>query len=291
VDFEIVLVEWRAWSDRPWLSTLLADAFPDLVGHARIASYVVDGRYHSAFGLNGQEAISDFIALNVGIRRARAPFILTTRRDIYFSRQLIERMRPGMLRPSALYRAIRIGVSATSLEEVIESDDRAFEDPGHRPGIDGLHASAHGFGHFLLMGAEAFGLIRGFNEIQRRAPIHLDQNFCLKVRSMGVPILDFDEPVYDFGSGTPDDSAAGANLSESTPEDRSLGERIVYQNHDDWGLRLAPETRVSDHTTFLEFDWRAVPPLIDLNRLSVRAYRRTHTAVPETTTRDEVERR
>jgi hypothetical protein len=291
VDFEIVLVEWRPWSDRPWLSMLLADAFPDLVRHARIGSYVVDERYHAAFGLNGQEAVSDFLALNIGIRRARAPFILTTRRDIGFSSQLIGRMRPGMLRPHALYRAVRIGVSATALEQAAGSGDDELEHPRHLAGIDASPVTP-GFGHFLLMEAEAFVRIRGFNEIQRRALIQPDQNFCLKVRSMGVPIIDLDEPVYDFGSQTPaDHSDVGANHSGATMPDRSLTERIVYQNHEDWGLGRAPEQRIAAHTTFLEFDWHAVPPLIDLNRLSVRAYHLTDSAVPETPTRDEMELR
>ena len=42
---------------------------------------------------------------------------------------------------------------------------------------------------------------------------------------------------------------------------------VVYENPDSWGLRDAPERSVGEGTTWLDFSWDAVPPLVDLRRL------------------------
>ena len=48
---------------------------------------------------------------------------------------------------------------------------------------------------------------------------------------------------------------------------------MIYDNSDAWGLRDAPERRVDAQTTWLDFSWDAVPPLVDLRRLVLPAAR------------------
>jgi hypothetical protein len=48
---------------------------------------------------------------------------------------------------------------------------------------------------------------------------------------------------------------------------------VIYDNSDAWGLRDAPERRVDEQTTWLDFSWDAVPPLVDLRRLVLPAAR------------------
>src|SRR5262249_30649998 len=60
-----------------------------------------------------------------------------------------------------------------------------------------------------------------------------------------------------------------ANNSSETPwgNMRWHSRHVTYNNPDDWGLALAPARHLPDGSTFLEFDWKAVPPLVELRRV------------------------
>ena len=46
---------------------------------------------------------------------------------------------------------------------------------------------------------------------------------------------------------------------------------MTYHNPDGWGLGAAPVRTRSDGVIFLDFDWRAVPPLVELRRVVLPA--------------------
>jgi hypothetical protein len=46
---------------------------------------------------------------------------------------------------------------------------------------------------------------------------------------------------------------------------------VSYENPDSWGLALAPEETLAPRRVRLAFDWRAVPPLLDLRRVVIPA--------------------
>ena len=48
---------------------------------------------------------------------------------------------------------------------------------------------------------------------------------------------------------------------------------VVYENPESWGLRDAPPRPLDERTTWLDFSWEAVPPLVDLRRLVLPAAR------------------
>jgi hypothetical protein len=54
----------------------------------------------------------------------------------------------------------------------------------------------------------------------------------------------------------------------------------VYENPDAWGLRNAPERQLDERTTWLDFSWDAVPPLVDLRRLVLPAARGGQPPIP-----------
>ena len=56
---------------------------------------------------------------------------------------------------------------------------------------------------------------------------------------------------------------------------------VVYENPDSWGLRDAPARPVGDGTTWLDFSWDAVPPLVDLRRLVLPAARIGRSPIPD----------
>ena len=74
---EVRLVEWDPVAGRPRLAEQLLTSVPSRF-RDRVTSYVVDGRYQDALSLNPQLNYLEYIAKNVGIRRAQARLVLVT---------------------------------------------------------------------------------------------------------------------------------------------------------------------------------------------------------------------
>src|SRR5687768_1171018 len=69
VAHEFLFIEWRPVAGRPYLATLLAESFADLPVSV-LRSIVVDPSYHDALSLNDRLQFQEFLAKNVGLRRA-----------------------------------------------------------------------------------------------------------------------------------------------------------------------------------------------------------------------------
>ena len=109
--------------------------------------------------------------------------------------------------------------------------------------------------------------MRGFNEIYRVARIGIDRNVLVKALSLGFPIADIGGPVYHVnheGSYRLNPTAYAGREHEAPWGDRrwhSAG--VSYVNAASWGLADAP-TRHERLCTYIDFDWRAIPRLVDL---------------------------
>ena len=268
ITHEFVFVEWRPIDKRPLLASLLADEFAD-VSSLSLRSFVVDPAYHEALSLNPRLQFQEFIAKNVGIRRARGAFVLTTNTDIYFSRGVIARLKETALEPGVLYRAARHDLmSALDVSDIgwdVLEDERNCEIVNAiRPPL-----FTNASGDFLLIDHQTSQQIRGFNEVYRVAKIHIDGNFCMKAYVSDIPIVDIGAPIYHVGRGT---LHAMRGMYNARPGDAPWGDirwksDVVYDNGDGWGLGFAPEREIDRGTTFLAFDWEAVGPMVDLRRV------------------------
>jgi hypothetical protein len=276
VAHEFVFVEWRPISGRPLLATLLGAAFPSL-SSAHLRSYVVDASYHDAISLNPRLQFQEFIAKNVGIRRARGQFLLTTNTDIYLSRGVIERLAAGALDAKTLYRAARHDLKSNSDVSWIDwdllEDDRNWEIVNQIKPPLFTNAS----GDFLLLDRDSYHRLRGFNEIYRTAKIHIDGNFCVKALSSGVPLVDIGAPVYHVGRGT---LHAQVGAYRNRPDEAPWGDirwnsDVIYVNGPEWGLGNAPERAIDERIIALDFDWEAVGPMVDLKRVVLPSARRS----------------
>lgn len=270
IPHEFVLVEWAPGADRPWLAQLVSERMPALEGV--FTSYVVDPRYQDALSLNPRLRYLEYIAKNVGIRRARAPFVLTTNCDICFSRPLLHALEQDDLRGRTVYRAARHDLRASLAGTPLSWD--VLEDPAN---LDGPAPSlnpplmAGATGDFVMLDRETFHGMGGFNEVYRLARLSIDRNFLTKAFSRGLTISDIGGPVFHINH-------AGSHRSErqearSADEDASRGYKrwhargVVYENPPTWGLADAPARRVGTGQWYLDFSWSAVPPLVDLRRI------------------------
>jgi hypothetical protein len=265
---EFVLVEWAPMPG----STLLADIVDAEVAPpiaATVRSVIVDAAYHDAVTLNPRLAYQEFLAKNVGVRRARGEYVITSNADVFLGREILARLAARELEPAVVYRAARFDVKSTDdLEQV---DWKYLEDPTSlaRP-VRKLQPPyfGGGAGDFIALDRDSFERIRGFNEVYRLVRIGIDGNFLVHARSSGVAIVDIGGPVYhvdhagSYRAARPD--YAGREGEAPYGDERWPADAVVYRNQPTWGLARAPEHRVGPRRLYLDFSWDAVPPLVDL---------------------------
>jgi hypothetical protein len=274
VGAEFVFVEWAAPAGRPLLSDLARDIVPSAAGILR--AYVVDAAYQEALTLNRRVAYLEFIAKNVGIRRARGEFILTTNADVFLGRAVLETLARRALEPGNIYRARRIdlklGIDQTALDWDVLEDPRNY-DGGLKPLKPPLYAG--GTGDFVLADPATFARLRGFNEVFRVAKIGIDRNFLVKALHAGVPIVDIGAPVYHInhvGSYRASKAQYRSDAADAPyGDDRWPAGSVIYENPDNWGLGDAPIVPLRPGSWRLPFHWNAVPPLVELARVAVAA--------------------
>ena len=271
ISHEFVFVEWAPEPRRALLVDLVAETIP-VLDERCFTGYVVDERYHEALSLNPRLEYLEFLAKNVGIRRARGTFILASNCDVFFSRRILQRFQDGDLEPRTVYRAARhdlkLSVDHSCLDwEGLEDGDN-LETP---PAILKPPLMGGGTGDFVLLDRETFRHLGGFNEVYRVARIGIDQNFLVKALSGGIPIADIGGPVYHVNH------AGSYRLSRNLHAGREVeapygnvcwhSHGVVYDNPPGWGLQRAPVRRRNEHSSLLEFSWNAVPPHVDLRRI------------------------
>ena len=266
---EIVFVEWNPVPDRPYLSELLARECP-AIASSSLRRFVVAPEYHAAFTQNPAIAYLEFVAKNVGLRRASTPFVLATNTDVFLGREVVSAIAAGKLAPGTIYRAARYDIKLGADRSHLSWD--ALEDPANHVQRPVLRPPLFrgGTGDFVLADIHTFHDLRGFNEVYRVARAGIDLNFLVKAHGAGIPITDIGGPVYHFnhvGSFRISKSLYGDDLSQTTWGSRWHARDVAYNNPDGWGLRDAPARLLPDGTTYLDFDWRAVPPLVELRRV------------------------
>ena len=269
VSHQFVLVEWNPVPGKPLLSTVIRDALPDL-GASVLRSLTVDPAYQTACCLNPRLNYLEYFAKNVGIRRARGHFILATNTDIFSSRGLVGYLARADLAVGTVYRAKRIDVKL-GVDESRISWDLLEEQANHVPRGEispPLYQGAAG--DFILLDRETFHAIRGFNEVYRLARLAVDHNFLVKAHSSGYPISDIGSPVYHvshIGSYQLSKHSLKGAQAEAVWGSTWHHREVIYDNPETWGLATAPTRQDGDRTTFVEFDWNAVPKLADLRRV------------------------
>jgi hypothetical protein len=273
---EVVLVEWAPIAGREYLIDIARREISDAVS---LRGYIVDSRYQAALTQNPNVVFLEFVAKNVGIRRARGRFVLSTNCDVLFGRHVLEVFHREALRPRSVHRALRHDLTTESVQnreltwDVLE-DPRNLEEPPRPLQPPYL---AGGTGDFVLLDRETFDELRGFNQVYRVARIGVDTNFLIQAASKGIPIVDIGGPIYHVNhEGS---YRLNRNEYQGREADAPWGDvrwhsrRIVYANPDNWGLGNAPEVALNGLTHRLEFSWDAVSPLVDLHRVVAPAFR------------------
>jgi hypothetical protein len=279
IPHEFVFVEWAPPADRETLAELVREAIPELEP-AAVSWFIVDARFQSELSLNPRLQYLEFVAKNVGIRRAKGRFVLASNCDVYFGRHVLDVLQRAALQRFTVYRAAR--------HDLIEGSDVPQPDWGRLEREESLAGPpptlkppllAGATGDFVLLDRDTFQALRGFNEVYRAARIGVDTNFLVKALSSGLRIADIGGPVYHVNH--PDSYRLSRHLYDGREAEAPWGNKrwhsrgVVYDNPATWGLSDATSRELRPGCWLLEFSWQAVPPLVDLRRVVLPVARRS----------------
>jgi hypothetical protein len=107
---ELIIVEWNPPPSRPRLAEALR--WSPFARPSSVRIIEVPPEIHSRYQSGNKLGLLQMIAKNVGIRRARGRFVLSTNIDLLFSDDLVRFLASGQLDPRYLYRVNRVDVDA-----------------------------------------------------------------------------------------------------------------------------------------------------------------------------------
>ena len=224
---ELVIVEYNPPAGMPLLNEELT--YP-VSAYLTVRIIVVPERFHRTFANHSRIPLFEYIAKNIGIRRARGNFILSTNQDILFSEAMFLRLTHEAFDPNTFYRANRydlacrqidlsppvpaileharksayckwtangkklIGLSPMTLFSL--SKDLLFNSILFFKGIHLSPPRLHEFaaGDFLLMHRDAWDDVRGYDEVPLSNYIDGYILYAAHCRGMQQRVLE--EPIY-----------------------------------------------------------------------------------------------
>jgi hypothetical protein len=267
VSCEVVFIEWNPIGGRPFLVDLARAALPEIPAPA-FTAYIVDARYQRACTLNPALDYLEYLAKNAGIRRARGRSILVTNTDIFLGRGVVDTLAGPALEQGLVYRAARIDLAVGSDQTRVTWE--TLEDPSAHARQSTLRPPLFtgASGDFLLLDRDSWHQLRGFNEVYRGARLGIDHNFLVKANGCGYRIVDIGGPVYHVNH--PGSYRISKAIVQGADAEAAWGKRgwhsrhVVYDNPDDWGLARAPARQLPHGVTMIDFDWNAVPKIVNL---------------------------
>ena len=225
---EVVFIEWNPPTDRELLSVSLAKEFPFL------RAYVVPPKIHTEICENLKIPLLEYHAKNVGIRRAKTDWILSTNADAAVGLDVVNTMLHSELSPWTVWNTQRADIPWRE----------------HRQRGMNLWASLryrrlspyelHGTGEFCFASREVWHECRGFDEAMVRHRIGCDMRGTAQMMAHGAEV-----------------KCAGIVLHLSHPTSCSEGvrahhgefanvENLPYRNDENWGLGNRAEIEIAE---------------------------------------------
>ena len=219
LNVEILFVEWNPLSNQESISKLLPG----------VVVIRVPYEIHSTFSNSDVIPVFEYIAKNVGVRRANGEYILCTNPDIIMSEEMIARLAQRDLSPDYFYRADRydlvgeVPTDRSALEKLRLCDLLIGEVQRQEPTKD-FHYNASG--DFLLMAKSRWFELRGYPEYTTSS--HIDSYLVYIANRHGLKQVVLQEKVYHQPHGV---GLSGRPKTKWDPE--SLPQ---FVNTENWGL-------------------------------------------------------
>jgi len=229
LDAEVIVVEWNPPPDRPRLHELLKQPpqCPFALRFVEVPQALHDGLRHASV-----LPLFQMIGKNVGIRRARGRFVLSTNIDIIFSNELVDFLASQCAQHGVMYRVDRHDIESAYPVEATLDDQMAYcashqlrvhrssgtysTDPEGRvvpltPDVFGVPTVSTGDGWHVREGDDASGYYRWATEAAR-----LTVNCAADDAAGAMMALDIEPNPYDPASWVDLDIMDGARLVTRT---------------------------------------------------------------------------
>ena len=231
---EFVFVEWNPPADRELLSIELAREF------ACLRAYVAPPQIHQEICQNPNVNLLEYHAKNVGIRRAKAPWILSTNADAAVGLDSVNTLLNAELKPDILWTAERWDIPwrENSQTEIRLRNSLRYQRliPYERLGT----------GEFCLASRELWHRARGFDEQLVRHRIGCDVRGAAQMVAKGGTIRRVGTVLHLAHPTSCTENVQPHHGEWATPEG------VPYHNPDDWGLGNLSEIEISERVWRLE---------------------------------------
>jgi hypothetical protein len=190
---ELIIVEWNPEPQNPPVSKMIE--WPESRS-CSVRVITVAPEYHSRFANSDKMKYFGAAAFNVGIRRARGRFVLTSTVDLLYSDQLIQFLAKEQLHEGLLYRIDRRDVRrdvlrlkdldqqlAFSRHHLIDVHQRLPFPFSPGSGIPDIHLGAPG--DFILLSRDRWWALKGMGEFDILG-VGIDALLCFSAVFMGA---------------------------------------------------------------------------------------------------------
>jgi hypothetical protein len=234
---DAIYVEWNPPPDRPLDAHWLTERFP------RLRVYVVNPRWHQRLSTNPHIPALEFIAKNVGIRRATNPWIAVVNADVALGADLIGHL-PLVRDESTVYGGHPVSVAWNG-----ETITQAFlEDPARQVSHGVSHPSLIGFcGNLLIAHRDLWQRIRGYDEAVTDRRVGCDDHAMAQFQTLGVRTRILG---HRYELDHPESWKHGRKAHHGEPWNFRTG--VPYRNRDDWGLGDVRESRIGERVWWIE---------------------------------------
>lgn len=228
---EIVFVEWNPPIGRPLLSPSLAARFPSL------RAFVVPPEVHRAVCRSSDFPLLEFHAKNVGIRRARLPWVLASNADGAAGLDSVLALRTASVDPDRVWTAQRIdinwGGSSIGLRDILR---RRRVSPYSR----------FGTGEFALAHSSVWAKVRGYDERMNAHRFGCDSRGTAQMELVGARLC---RAGLAYHLAHPSSCTEGVQAHHGL---KATLESLPYSNSEAWGLWDLRETEIGERVWRLE---------------------------------------
>jgi hypothetical protein len=231
-----ILVEWNPPSNAPLLSEMLTRRFPDVIG------YVVSSELHSKVVGSNNWPFLEYLAKNVGIRRAKTDWIMVANTDVILGPDCL--LKIGDLRETDILRTRRVDIpwagSRPSFLSILDSRKylrfRVIGEP-----------SCSAPGDLTIASRELWHQTRGFDESLA------DKRVLCDVRGMYQLVAHGGKVVW-IGTHFHFDHPESTSQAVTSNHGELFGpaDGIPYQNSESWGLANAFERPLGERIWLLK---------------------------------------
>lgn len=231
---EVIFVEWNPPPDRELLAEGLTKEFKQL------RDYVVPAEVHEAICENASIPLLEYHAKNVGIRRARSPWVMATNADAALGLDAVNRIINTRLDPEVAWTAERVDIGWREMEQ------RHINLLGSLSYRRRIPYKQLGTGEFCLASKELWERVRGYDELMVKHRIGCDLRGTAQMLAHGARIE---------RAGVVLHLAHPTSCTESIqPHHGEMAtiEGVPYNNGPDWGLGNAREVELGERIWRLE---------------------------------------